>query len=734
MDEALRFLSEEIAKREKRTVVSFPDYLDLIHKEPQRMLRNIFQIFYDLVQSHVIKGEDEHPDDPESIGFVEYDCSQLFVKGADNPFFVDRLFANRFIQRVESLRQGVQQNKIYSYEGPSGCGKSTFLNNLLRAFEAYTDTGEGRSFEMFWEIDEARLTTPDQTVASKIITVPCPSHDYPILIIPKKYRVGFLERLLADSPEIKKQIFTEKPYEWIFRGDVCTICKAIFRSLIDKHLSLERILNMIKVRPIKFDRHMGEGISIFNPGDPPAWGVIDGKPLGGHFSNKEVQESLDRMFGAHAVRYVFSPLARTNNGVYVLMDVKGHNQHRLLDLHNVISEGVHKVDGIEEPVNSLFFALMNPEDNKVIEQENMESLKGRIKYNKIPFVLEPQTEMKIYRSIFGERVGDAFLPRVLENFARVIIGSRMDPECPELKEWIPNVEKYKRYCDEGGLLLRMEIYSGVIPDWLSEEDKRKFTAMVRRSLIRKGEVEGAKGFSGRDSLQMFGEFVQRYGGRQSLINILNLADYFKHKIGREVRNTYIPPKFLASLVDSYDYTVLGEVKESLYFYNQTRIEEDILHFLWAISYDVGDKGTCRETGKEVEVTMDFLKLVVSRLVGKEVDSEAVLQFGRDMQKRSLSERMRQENGVRATEIYKELIALYRRNVKEKVLQPFVKNENFRESVKAYGTAEFDTFDSRLREHVVHLVTNLIGRLCYTEQGAKEITLYVLDKDLVEKFS
>lgn len=165
MDETkkvLEFLRTEIEKKEKRTILSFEEFLELTRLEPQRVLRNIFQLFYDMVKTYVGEGEDEYPDDPESIGFIKYDCSKIFVKGADNPFFADRLFANRFVRDVQKLRQGSQQNRIYIYDGPSGCGKSTFLNNLLRAFEEYTDTKEGQSFETFWEIDESQF--PSKTV------------------------------------------------------------------------------------------------------------------------------------------------------------------------------------------------------------------------------------------------------------------------------------------------------------------------------------------------------------------------------------------------------------------------------------------------------------------------------------------------------------------------------------------------------------------------------------------
>jgi hypothetical protein len=64
------------------------------------------------------------------------------------------------------------------------------------------------------------------------------------------------------------------------------------------------------------------------------------------------------------------------------MDIKSHNIERLIELHNIISEGLHKVEDIEENVNSLFLALMNPEDKKNIK--DFQSFSDRIVYINIP--------------------------------------------------------------------------------------------------------------------------------------------------------------------------------------------------------------------------------------------------------------------------------------------------------------------------------------------------------------
>ena len=91
------------------------------------------------------EGHDEYPDDPESINFIAYDCTRLFVEGTDNPFFADRIFANRLLNMIDGFRGGTQQNKIYLFDGPPGCGKSIFLNNLLQKFEEYANSPDGRA-------------------------------------------------------------------------------------------------------------------------------------------------------------------------------------------------------------------------------------------------------------------------------------------------------------------------------------------------------------------------------------------------------------------------------------------------------------------------------------------------------------------------------------------------------------------------------------------------------------
>ena len=557
---AMHNLNQNMGEQEQRLAVPFEDFLSELSTNPALVIRNVFQVFHDMMKAYVGEGLDEYSDDPESIHYVHYDCSKLFVEGTDHPFFADRLFANRLINLVEAWKRGAQQNKIYLFKGPPGCGKSTFLNNLLMKFEEYTNTDAGMRYEAVWRFDRKILGGPGDFenhpvleklsqlldtslseqaelksangsrsslqsseayiaanyLAGDYVEVSCPSHDNPILMIPKQHRREFFDDLFKND-EFKWKLSTEKEYDWVFKDNPCTICSSLYESLLDRLQSPQKVFDMLYARPYRFNRRLGEGISVFNPGDKPLRQNV--------MSNAILQRRIDSLLrDSNQVKYIFSQYAKTNNGIYALMDVKSHNTERLIELHNIISEGVHKVEDIEENVNSLLLAVMNPEDEKNIQ--GFQSFLDRVEYINIPYVMDLATEVEIYRNIFGKHIDDRFLPRVLHNFARVIISSRLNPKSEAMLEWIGDPNKYRLYCDENMQLLKMEIYTGYIPAWLKEEDRKKLTAKRRRKIIAESEIEGEHGISGRDSINIFNQFYSAYTKEDKLINMSDLCKFF----------------------------------------------------------------------------------------------------------------------------------------------------------------------------------------------------------------
>ena len=755
VEKAMQSLDSHIDEPNQSSLIPFEKFITALSDNPSVAIRNVFQTFFDMIKSYISEGVDEYPDDPESIGFVKYDCSRLFVEGSNRPFFADRLFANRLVKQVDALKGGVQQNKIYIFEGPPGCGKSTFLNNLLMKFEEYANTKDGLRFETVWRLDrnvlggafekepsplmmrlcrlmevshedQENLLQKFETINSQdsCIDVPCPSHDNPILMIPRNQRREFFDTLLGDST-FKERLFNEKEYEWVFRDDPCTICSSLYEALLDKLRSPVKVYGMVYAQPYRFNRRLGKGISVFNPGDKPIKQNV--------LRNEILQRRINSLFkDSNHIKYIFSTYANTNSGVYALMDIKSHNTERLIELHNIISEGLHKVEDIEENVNSLLIALMNPEDKKNVQ--DIQSFSDRIEYINIPYVLDLNTEVEIYRNIFGKQIEDSFLPRVLHNFARVIISSRMNIRSEGMLEWIPDPEKYTNYCDHNLQLLKMELYTGYIPTWLTEEDRKGLTAKRRRRIIGESDKEGNRGFSGRDSISIFHDFYSRYALKNRLINMTNLYDFFSKFRGNLKKS--IPEGFLDSVLRMYNYTILEEVKESLYYYNEEQISREIQNYLFAINFEIGSVETCSFTGEKLEITEDFMKSTETRLLGPDSDDKRRAEFRETTQKEYTSKTLTKEimlegKSIAETELYATLRKQYEYNLKEKVLDPFLENENFRRAIKDYNDEGFKTYDKKIRNDVSFLMDNLCNKHGYDQQGAKEICIYVIDNELAK---
>ena len=90
--------------------------------------------------------------------------------------------------------------------------------------------------------------------------------------------------------------------------------------------------------------------------------------------------------------------------------------------------------------------------------------------------------------------------------------------------------------------------------------------------------------------------------------------------------------------------------------------------------------------------------------------------------------------ITKTSLYIHLYEKCTHNLKEKVLEPFLKNENFRRAVKDYNLEDFKTYDQKIQNDVHFMMENLQHKYRYSRQGAKEICIYVIDNNLARQFS
>ena len=114
-------------------------------------------------------------------------------------------------------------------------------------------------------------------------------------------------------------------------------------------------------------------------------------------------------------------------------------------------------------------------------------------------------------------------------------------------------------------------------------------------------------------------------------------------------------------------------------------------------------------------------------------------FRKEMQNQYTAKTLTQEvllsgKTICQTEIFQILHKRYVHNLKENVLDPFLQNANFRSAIKDYATESFKSYDKRIRGDVKLLIDNLNRKYGYTEQGAKEVCIYVIDNNIAQAFA
>ncbi len=717
----------------EQALFSYDEFVYLLSIKPKMILRDIFQYFYDMVFYYVPEGIDEYSVTSESIGFLKYDMHNLFISGCAEPFYADRIFANRFMSLICSFRKGIQNNQIYLFEGPVGSGKSTFLNNLITKLENYSVKPEGAMYKIAWELDITELPgyliSPQHSEKADInqkkdnkLLISCPNNDHPITIFPKHLRKELLSSVIEDK-KVYKEISDNKDYEWVFNKEACAFCNLMFNHLSGIYKNPLSALRKVHPRRIEFNRHFGRVVSIFNPGDPLLEGTIE---------NKELQHNINKLFSTDELPYLHSYLAYTNNGVLALMDIKENNKTRLMNLHGIISDGVRKVNHIEEKISSLFLGVINPEDTVVYT--NVQSFVDRVVTIKIPYVLDYNTEVNIWKHKFGSHVANAFMPRVLKNFSKIIISTRMNTNTDTFDDWLAQSAKYKNYVDKNLFLLKMELYVGNIPRWLEERDIQNFKKEIRKRVISATENEGYNGISGRQSLNIFNKFISKYElGIQNII-MPNIMDFVSNE---PFLKNVVSEEFTKTLYNLYEFNILDEVKESLYFYNEAKMKRDIKNYLFALNFEPGEKVFSPETGDTLELNDDFYNSVEPFIFGesnieniKELRKQEHLTYVTQ----TLTKEIKLKNiPVEQTEQFLHLFGKYTDNLKKSTLVPYENNVHFKSCIETHNTPAFNKFENTLKKRVARLFENMCKKFGYTETSAQYIILYVLDNNLNQRF-
>ncbi|PLX01265.1 MAG: serine protein kinase, partial [Marinilabiliales bacterium] len=169
-----------------------------------------------------------------------------------------------------------------------------------------------------------------------------------------------------------------------------------------------------------------------------------------------------------------------------------------------------------------------------------------------------------------------------------------------------------------------------------------------------------------------------------------------------------------------------------------QIERDIKNYLYAVNFDEGETVKCEYTNDIIDIGDDFFKNIEALFLGTTSTLKERKSFRQDIQTEYITQTLAQEINIRGkkieqTKLFEKLLNKYNKNLKENALALYNDNDNFRRAILDYNSQDFKKYDHRLKSDVNRMINNLVKNFQYTEEGALQVCLYVLDNELVKKY-
>jgi serine protein kinase len=398
---------------------TFLDYVDMVMANP-RLARNAFQRVYDMILHFGTRKYSYLKQD-----FVHYKFfDDPIDNGADAIFGLDSAVM-RLVDFFKSAAQGYgTDRRILLLHGPVGSSKSTLARLLKKGLEHYSQLDDGALYTFSWRVKDED---------GNVNIYPCPMHEEPLKLIPRRARREVLAKINADLAE-DKQVRVD--------GDLDPFCRKMFEDLLIKYEGdWRKVVEHIVVRRISLSEKDRIGIGTFQPKDEKNQ---DSTELTGDINYRKIAQ-----YGTDSDPRAFNfdgELNIANRGVCEFIEVLKLDVAFLYDLLGASQEHTIKPKKFAQTdIDEVIIGHTNePEYRKLQSNELMEAFRDRTIKIDVPYNIRLSDEIKIYEKDFNkEKVkGIHIAPHTIEVAAMWAVLTRLDE--PK-KAGLTLVQKLKLY-------------------------------------------------------------------------------------------------------------------------------------------------------------------------------------------------------------------------------------------------------------------------------------------------
>lgn len=552
-----------------RAARSFDWYLDALYDNPE-IARNAHQRVADMFDHYGTHYDEER-------GVVEYAlAAEDPLHDGENVFYGREVHEaiHEFVNKVKSGARGLgPEKRIKLLLGPVGSGKSHFDWLVRRYFEAYTREDAGRMYTFRW-VDLCSVID-DQDPDDDVVRSPM-SQD-PLVLLPKPQRQAVIDDLNEglDAPYTLRNDQHPDPASEFYLNELLAHYDDDLERVLEEHVEIVRLVA---------DENRRECIETFEPKDKK--------------NQDETELTGDVNYAKLAVYGESDPRAfdyagafcNANRGLFSGEELLKLQREFLYDfLHASQESTIKPKNNPRIDIDQVIVGRTNmPEYREKTGDEKMEAFNDRTKRIDYPYVLEYESEAKIYEKMLD----NADVPNV-----------HVEPHALEMAGLFGVLTRLEEPTDETVTLLeKAKAYNGELED--EEIDRRK----LREDAAESADVgEGMDGISARFVGDEIAEAIMDATHRErGYLSPLSVFDHFEANLGGH-------GSIAAGDLDRYE-RLLDRVRDEY----RERAIEDVRH---ALAYDVDELR--RQGEKYMDHVMAYIDddTVDDELTGRETEPD-----------------------------------------------------------------------------------------------------------------
>ncbi len=388
---------------------SFAEYLAIALRDP-RVVRNAFQRLHDMILSHGTEEVVKHKERIQRFRFF----SDPLGDGREAVFGLEKPLA-RLVNVLKAAACGYgPERRILLLHGPVGSAKSTVVRLLKRGLEDYSRTPAGALYTLRWRTGRGPRGRGGEEEGA---WEDCPMHEEPLRLLPSGSRASVLESL-NDA--------LDAPYRLGLEGDLCPSCRANYREALERHAGdWQRMVEAdVRVRRLVLSEKDRVGIGTFQPKDEKNQ---DSTELTGDINYRKIAE-----YGSDSDPRAFNfdgEFNVANRGLVEFIEVLKLDVAFLYDLLGASQEhSIKPKKFAQTDIDEVILSHTNePEYRRLQSNELMEAFRDRTVKIDVPYAVELDDEIKIYRRDFSaDRVrGKHVAPHTLEMAAMWAVLTRL---------------------------------------------------------------------------------------------------------------------------------------------------------------------------------------------------------------------------------------------------------------------------------------------------------------------